>query len=142
MKTFVLVGTTGNNLLVVQIPTAWSVEEAKRVLENALLNFQEEKETNKKEFVTVLGENQFKAPKESPVICICKQILEEFGSPFSSPGLTWQMNIQRKMFTNAKFAHDMVDIFSKPLDDDEKRFIQANYLEILPTIVKTFKNFL
>ena len=143
MKTFVLIGTTGNNLLVVQIPTAWSVEEAKKVLENALLSFKEQKDKNiPGEFVTILEENKFKTPRESPVIKICKKILKEFGSPFNSTGLTWQMNIQRKMFTDKAFAHALVDVFTPPLDDDEKKFIQMNYLDILPKIVKTYKSLL
>lgn len=141
MKTFLLVGTIGNNLLVVQIPTAWSVEEARKVLENALLSFKEQKDKNTQgEFVTILEENKFKTPRESPMIKVCKEILEEFGSPFNSPGLTWQMNIQRKMFTDKVFAHKLVNVFTPPLDDDEKKFIQMNYLEILPKITKAFSS--
>ena len=56
MKQLCLIGTVGNNLAVVQIPTGWSVEEAKSMLEMALKVFNEEREN--KEFVTVSSEEE------------------------------------------------------------------------------------
>ena len=58
MKQLCLIGTVGNNLAVVELPTTWSVEEAKNMLEMALKVFNEEREN--KEFVTVSSEEELR----------------------------------------------------------------------------------
>ena len=45
MKQLCLIGTVGNNLAVVQIPTDWSIEEAKNMLAMSLRVFNKERES-------------------------------------------------------------------------------------------------
>ena len=58
MKQLHLIGTTGNNLCLVQIPTSWSQQEAKEMLERALLVFMKEKDNP--EFLSSLNEEELK----------------------------------------------------------------------------------
>ena len=60
MKQLHLIGTTGNNLCLVQIPTSWSQQEVKEMLERALLVFMQEQEGDNPEFLTSLNEEELR----------------------------------------------------------------------------------
>ena len=107
MKQLCLIGTVGNNLAVVQIPTAWSVEEAKNMLEMALKVFNREREN--KEFVTVSSEEElrdkFPAPT-SKLILLCKKLMKEIGKPNESSGIIWQFNTMQYLSSNPAFTKE------------------------------------
>lgn len=134
MKQLCLIGTVGNNLAVVQIPTAWSVEEAKNMLEMALKVFNEER-TNK-EFVTVSSEeelrNKFPEPA-SKLILLCKKLMKEIGKPNESSGIIWQFNAMQYLSSNPAFTKDLVAAF-RHVNKEEREFINSNYLEFLEKI--------
>lgn len=134
MKQLCLIGTVGNNLAVVQIPTAWSVEEAKNMLEMALKVFNEER-TNK-EFVTVSSEeelrNKFPEPA-SKLILLCKKLMKEIGKPNESSGIIWQFNAMQYLSSNPAFTKDLVATF-RHVNKEEREFINSNYLEFLEKI--------
>ena len=134
MKQLCLIGVTGNNLAVVQIPTAWSVEEAKNMLEMALKVFNEEREN--KEFVTVSSEeelrNKFPAPT-SKLILLCKKLMKEIGKPNESSGIIWQFNAMQYLSSNPAFTKDLVVAF-RHINKEEREFINSNYLEFLEKI--------
>ena len=134
MKQLCLIGTVGNNLAVVQIPTAWSVEEAKNMLEMALKVFNEER-TNK-EFITVSSEEElrdkFPAPT-SKLILLCKKLIKEIGKPNESSGIIWQFNAMQYLSSNPAFTKDLVAAF-RHVNKEEREFINSNYLEFLDKI--------
>ena len=137
MKQLCLIGTVGNNLAVVQIPTAWSVEEAKSMLEMALKVFNEER-TNK-EFITVSSEEElrdkFPAPT-SKLILLCKKLIKEIGKPNESSGIIWQFNAMQYLSSNPAFTKDLVAAF-RHVNKEEREFINSNYLEFLEKIAST-----
>ena len=134
MKQLCVIGTVGNNLAVVQIPTAWSVEEAKNMLEMALKVFNEER-TNK-EFITVSSEEElrdkFPAPT-SKLILLCKKLMKEIGKPNESSGIIWQFNAMQYLSSNPAFTKDLVAAF-RHVNKEEREFINSNYLEFLEKI--------
>ena len=134
MKQLCLIGTVGNNLAAVQIPTAWSVEEAKSMLEMALKVFNEEREN--KEFVTVSSEeelrNKFPEPA-SKLILLCKKLMKEIGKPNESSGIIWQFNAMQYLSSNPAFTKDLVAAF-RHVNKEEREFINSNYLEFLEKI--------
>ena len=134
MKQLCLIGTVGNNLAVVQIPTGWSVEEAKNMLEMALKVFNEEREN--KEFVTVSSEeelrNKFPEPA-SKLILLCKKLMKEIGKPNESSGIIWQFNAMQYLSSNPAFTKDLVAAF-RHVNKEEREFINSNYLEFLEKI--------
>ena len=134
MKQLCLIGTVGNNLAVVHIPTAWSVEEAKNMLEMALKVFNEEREN--KEFVTISSEeelrNKFPAPT-SKLILLCKKLMKEIGKPNESSGIIWQFNAMQYLSSNPAFTKDLVVAF-RHINKEEREFINSNYLEFLEKI--------
>ena len=134
MKQLCVIGTVGNNLAVVQIPTAWSVEEAKSMLEMALKVFNEEREN--KEFVTVSSEeelrNKFPEPA-SKLILLCKKLMKEIGKPNESSGIIWQFNAMQYLSSNPAFTKDLVAAF-RHVNKEEREFINSNYLEFLEKI--------
>ena len=137
MKQLCLIGTVGNNLAVVELPTAWSVEEAKSMLEMALKVFNEER-TNK-EFVTVSSEEElrdkFPAPT-SKLILLCKKLMKEIGKPNESSGIIWQFNAMQYLSSNPAFTKDLVAAF-RHVNKEEREFINSNYLEFLEKIAST-----
>ena len=137
MKQLCVIGTVGNNLAVVQIPTAWSVEEAKSMLEMALKVFNEEREN--KEFVTVSSEeelrNKFPEPT-SKLILLCKKLMKEIGKPNESSGIIWQFNAMQYLSSNPAFTKDLVAAF-RHVNKEEREFINSNYLEFLEKIAST-----
>ena len=105
MKQLCLIGTVGNNLAVVQIPTAWSVEEAKNMLEMALKVFNGEREN--KEFVTVSSEEELKEKFPTPtskLIVLCNKLMKEIGKPNESSGIIWQFNTMQYLSSNPDFT--------------------------------------
>ena len=134
MKQLCVIGTVGNNLAVVQIPTAWSVEEAKNMLEMALKVFNEERVI--KEFVTVSSEeelrNKFPEPT-SKLILLCKKLMKEIGKPNESSGIIWQFNAMQYLSSNPAFTKDLVAAF-RHVNKEEREFINSNYLEFLEKI--------
>lgn len=142
MKQLLLYGSTGNNVCVIQIPTNWSVDEAREFLEKALLEFAANKQHN--EFFSISNEDELnqKWPKKSSEIeeC-CKIILNNIGSPINGAGgLIWQVRLQSYIMTNPDFINRLFKAFEKKLTREEEAFLSANYLELLPTLVKTIKN--
>ena len=134
MKQLCLIGTVGNNLAVVELPTTWSVEEAKSMLEMALKVFNEER-TNK-EFVTVSSEEElrdkFPAPT-SKLINLCNKLMKEIGKPNESSGIIWQFNTMQYLSSNPAFTKDLVAAF-RHVNKEEREFINSNYLEFLEKI--------
>ena len=134
MKQLCLIGTVGNNLAVVELPTTWSVEEAKSMLEMALKVFNEER-TNK-EFITVSSEEElrdkFPAPT-SKLINLCNKLMKEIGKPNESSGIIWQFNTMQYLSSNPAFTKDLVDAF-RHVNKEEREFINSNYLEFLEKI--------
>lgn len=134
MKQLCVIGTVGNNLAVVQIPTAWSVEEAKSMLEMALKVFNEER-TNK-EFITVSSEEELKEKFPAPtskLIILCKKLMKEIGKPNESSGIIWQFNAMQYLSSNPAFTKDLVVAF-RHINKEEREFINSNYLEFLEKI--------
>lgn len=134
MKQLCLIGTVGNNLAVVELPTTWSVEEAKSMLEMALKVFNEER-TNK-EFITVSSEEElrdkFPAPT-SKLINLCNKLMKEIGKPNESSGIIWQFNAMQYLSSNPAFTKDLVAAF-RHVNKEEREFINSNYLEFLEKI--------
>lgn len=142
MKQLVLIGTTGNNLAVVQLPTNWSIDEARQILEYALLKFDESKKDSK-EFLCTEDEKALKKSYPtitSEVIEICKEILKHVGSPLDNPsGLIWQFKVQTFFTTNKELTNKAIKAFSKELTQKEKAFISDHYMDILPKIIEALK---
>ena len=143
MKQLHLIGTTGNNLCLVQIPTSWSQQEAKEMLERALLVFMQEKDNP--EFLTSLNEEELKRqfPRfDSKLIEQVSVLLQNVGTPISTGGgLTWQVEVQNYLLRNPTFTRDLVLLFNNPLKKEEEEYLCINYIEALPEIVKVFKSY-
>ena len=134
MKQLCLIGTVGNNLAVVQIPTAWSVEEAKNMLEMALKVFNGKGEN--KEFVTVSSEEELKEKFPAPtskLIVLCNELMKEIGKPNESSGIIWQFNTMQYLSSNPAFTKELVAAF-RHVNKEEREFINSNYLEFLERI--------
>lgn len=143
MKQLHLIGTAGNNLCLVQIPTSWSQQEAKEMLEKALLVFMQEKDNP--EFLSSLNEEELKHqfPKfYSKLIEQVSVLLQNVGTPISTGGgLTWQVEVQNYLLRNPTFTRDLVLLFNNPLKKEEEEYLCINYIEALPEIVKVFKSY-
>lgn len=145
MKQLHLIGTTGNNLCLVQIPTSWSQQEVKEMLERALLVFMQEQEGDNPEFLTSLNEEELRRqfPRfDSKLIEQVSVLLQNVGTPISTGGgLTWQVEVQNYLLRNPTFTRDLVLLFNNPLKKEEKEYLCTNYIEALPEIVKVFKSY-
>lgn len=145
MKQLHLIGTTGNNLCLVQIPTSWSQQEVKEMLERALLVFMQEQEGDNPEFLTSLNEEELRRqfPRfDSKLIEQVSVLLQNVGTPISTGGgLTWQVEVQNYLLRNPTFTRDLVLLFNNPLKKEEKEYLGINYIEALPEIVKVFKSY-
>ena len=145
MKQLHLIGTTGNNLCLVQIPTSWSQQEAKEMLERALLVFMQEQEGDNPEFLTSLNEEELRRqfPRfDSKLIEQVSVLLQNVGTPISTGGgLTWQVEVQNYLLRNPTFTRDLVLLFNNPLKKEEKEYLCIKYIETLPEIVKVFKSY-
>lgn len=145
MKQLHLIGTTGNNLCLVQIPTSWSQQEVKEMLERALLVFMREQEGDNPEFLTSLNEEELRRqfPRfDSKLIEQVSVLLQNVGTPISTGGgLTWQVEVQNYLLRNPTFTRDLVLLFNNPLKKEEKEYLSINYIEALPEIVKVFKSY-
>lgn len=143
MKQLHLIGTTGNNLCLVQIPTSWSQQEAKEMLERALLVFMQEKDNP--EFLTSLNEEELRRqfPRfDSKLIEQVSVLLQNVGTPISTGGgLTWQVEVQNYLLRNPTFTRDLVLLFNNPLKKEEKEYLCNHYVEALSEIVKVFKSY-
>ena len=87
MKQLHLIGTTGNNLCLVQIPTSWSQQEVKEMLERALLVFMQNQEGDNPEFLTSLNEEELRRqfPRfDSKLIEQVSVLLQNVGTPIST----------------------------------------------------------
>lgn len=145
MKQLHLIGTTGNNLCLVQIPTSWSQQEVKEMLERALLVFMQEQEGDNPEFLTSLNEEELRRqfPRfDSKLIEQVSVLLQNVGTPISTGGgLTWQVEVQNYLLRNPTFTRNLVLLFNNPLKKEEKEYLSINYIEALPEIVKVFKSY-
>lgn len=145
MKVLNLIGTTGNNMCLVQIPTSWSQQEVKEMLERALLVFMQEQEGDNPEFLTSLNEEELRCqfPRfDSKLIEQVSVLLQNVGTPISTGGgLTWQVEVQNYLLRNPTFTRDLVLLFNNPLKKEEKEYLCINYIEALPEIVKVFKSY-
>ena len=136
MKQLCLIGTVGNNLAVVQIPTGWSVEEAKNMLEMALKMFNKCKEDYCGEFVNVSSEEELKEKFPEPtskLIVLCNKLIKEIGKPNESSGIIWQFNTMQYLSSNPAFTKELVAAF-RHVNKEEREFINSNYLEFLEKI--------
>lgn len=134
MKQLCLIGTVGNNLAVVQIPTAWSLEEAKNMLVMSLRVFNKEREN--KEFVTVSSEEELKEKFPVPtskLIVLCNKLMKNIGKPTESSGIVWQFNAMQYLSSNPDFTKELVAAF-RHVNKEEREFINSNYLEFLEKI--------
>ena len=145
MKQLHLIGTTGNNLCLVQIPTSWSQQEVKEMLERALLVFMQEQEGDNPEFLTSLNEEELRRqfPRfDSKLIEQVSVLLQNVGTPISTGGgLTWQVEVQNYLLRNPAFTKNLVLPFNIPLKKEEKEYLCNHYIEALPEIVKVFKSY-
>lgn len=136
MKQLCLIGTVGNNLAVVQIPTDWSVEEAKNMLEMSLKMFNKCKKDYSGEFVNVSSEEElrdkFPVPT-SKLIVLCNELMKEIGKPNESSGIIWQFNTMQYLSSNPAFTKELVAAF-RHVNKEEREFINSNYLEFLEKI--------
>ena len=136
MKQLCLIGTVGNNLAVVQIPTDWSVEEAKNMLEMSLKMFNKCKKDYSGEFVNVSSEEElrdkFPVPT-SKLIVLCNELMKEIGKPNESSGIIWQFNTMQYLSSNPDFTKELVAAF-RHVNKEEREFINSNYLEFLERI--------
>ena len=133
MKQLCLIGTVGNNLAVVQIPTDWSVEEAKNMLEISLKMFNKCKKDYCGEFVTVSSEEELKEKFPAPtskLIVLCNELMKEIGKPNESSGIIWQFNTMQYLSSNPAFTKELVAAF-RHVNKEEREFINSNYLEFL-----------
>lgn len=136
MKQLCLIGTVGNNLAVVQIPTDWSVEEAKNMLEMSLKMFNKCKKDYCGEFVNVSSEEELKEKFPTPtskLIVLCDKLMKEIGKPNESSGIIWQFNTMQYLSSNPDFTKELVAAF-RHVNKEEREFINSNYLEFLERI--------
>lgn len=137
MKQLCLIGTTGNNLAVVQLPTEWSVEEAKNMLEMALKMFNRHK--NDGEFVNVSSEEELKEMFPAPasrLIVLCNNIMKEAGRPNETTGLVWQFNVMSYLSSHPDVAKELANAFRNPTRE-EREYINTNYLEFLQKLTNS-----
>lgn len=137
MKQLCLIGTIGNNLAVVQIPTEWSVEEAKNMLEMALKMFNRHK--NDGEFVNVSSEEELKEMFPAPasrLIVLCNNIMKEAGRPNETTGLVWQFNVMSYLSSHPDVAKELANAFRNPTRE-EREYINTNYLEFLQKLTNS-----
>lgn len=137
MKQLCLIGTVGNNLAVVQIPTEWSVEEAKNMLEMALKMFNRHK--NNGEFVNVSSEEELKETFPAPtsrLIVLCNNIMKEAGKPNETTGLVWQFNVMSYLSSHPDVAKELANAFRNPTRE-EREYINTNYLEFLQKLTNS-----
>lgn len=137
MKQLCLIGTIGNNLAVVQIPTEWSVEEAKNMLEMALKMFNRHK--NNGEFVNVSSEEELKEMFPAPtsrLIVLCNNIMKEAGRPNETTGLVWQFNVMSYLSSHPDVAKELANAFRNPTRE-EREYINTNYLEFLQKLTNS-----
>lgn len=137
MKQLCLIGTTGNNLAVVQLPTEWSVEEAKNMLEMALKMFNRHK--NNGEFVNVSSEEELKEMFPAPtsrLIVLCNNIMKEAGRPNETTGLVWQFNVMSYLSSHPDVAKELANAFRNPTRE-EREYINTNYLEFLQKLTNS-----
>lgn len=137
MKQLCLIGTVGNNLAVVQIPTEWSVEEAKNMLEMALKMFNRHK--NDGEFVNVSSEEELKEMFPAPtsrLIVLCNNIMKEAGRPNETTGLVWQFNVMSYLSSHPDVAKELANAFRNPTRE-EREYINTNYLEFLQKLTNS-----
>lgn len=137
MKQLCLIGTTGNNLAVVQLPTEWSVEEAKNMLEMALKMFNRHK--NNGEFVNVSSEEELKEMFPAPtsrLIVLCNNIMKEAGKPNETTGLVWQFNVMSYLSSHPDVAKELANAFRNPTRE-EREYINTNYLEFLQKLTNS-----
>lgn len=136
MKQLCLIGTVGNNLAVVQIPTDWSVEEAKNMLEMSLKMFNKCKKDYCGEFVNVSSEEELKEKFPTPtskLIVLCNKLMKNIGKPTESSGIVWQFNAMQYLSSNPDFTKELVAAF-RHVNKEEREFINSNYLEFLEKI--------
>lgn len=137
MKQLITIGTIGNNLAVVQIPTEWSVEEAKNMLEMALKMFNRHK--NNGEFVNVSSEEELKEMFPAPtsrLIVLCNNIMKEAGRPNETTGLVWQFNVMSYLSSHPDVAKELANAFRNPTRE-EREYINTNYLEFLQKLTNS-----
>lgn len=137
MKQLCLIGTVGNNLAVVQLPTEWSVEEAKNMLEMALKMFNRHK--NNGEFVNVSSEEELKEMFPAPtsrLIVLCNNIMKEAGRPNETTGLVWQFNVMSYLSSHPDVAKELANAFRNPTRE-EREYINTNYLEFLQKLTNS-----
>lgn len=143
MKQLIVIGSTGNNVCMVQIPTSWSLNEAKNMLEKALLQFEDNK--SRTEFLTLNDErelNQMYPKHESDVIKFATELIAAVGSPINgSGGLAWQMHVTEHILKHKDFAKKIFKAFDKELTNEEKAWLSSNYIDVLPTILNYLKVF-
>ena len=139
MKKIIVIGTTGNDMLVVQIPTAWSIEEAKSMLEKALLDFNDSKKDTT-EFVSVNTEEELeqKYPTNtSELIMLCEELVRKIGSPIDGAGgLVWQTKAITFMLNQRAFCKKLINAFNNPLSPTEQMYLHDKYLDQLPKILR------
>ena len=136
MKQLCLIGTVGNNLAVVQIPTDWSVEEAKNMLEMSLKMFNKCKKDYCGEFVNVSSEEELKEKFPTPtskLIVLCDKLMKEIGKPNESSGIIWQFNTMQYLSSNPAFTKELVAAF-RHVNKEEREFVNSTYLEFLEKI--------
>lgn len=137
MKQLCLIGTVGNNLAVVQLPTEWSVEEAKNMLEMALKMFNRHK--NNGEFVNASSEEELKEMFPAPtsrLIVLCNNIMKEAGRPNETTGLVWQFNVMSYLSSHPDVAKELANAFRNPTRE-EREYINTNYLEFLQKLTNS-----
>lgn len=143
MKQLHLIGTTGNNLTVIQVPTHWSINEVKEMFEKALLLFDEH--SNLSEFLCSFNEQELdkKFPnKSSELIGLCKELINLFGTPITrGNGVIWQVEVYNFLNQNDDFRKKLTECVTKPITSEESAFICSNYLESLLMIVKSFRDY-
>lgn len=142
MKQLIVIGSTGNNMCMIQIPTSWSLNEAKDMLEKALLEFEGNK--TRGEFLSINDETELDKmyPKITSEIIECAKILlDKVGNPVNgSGGLSWQMHIQSFILKHPEFATRLIKAFAGSITPDEKAWLSAHYLDLLPVLVKALKD--
>lgn len=139
MKQLCLIGTVGNNLAVVELPTTWSVEEAKNMLEMSLKMFNKCKKDYCGEFVNASSEEELKEMFPAPtsrLIVLCNNIMKEVGKPNETTGLVWQFNVMSYLSSHPDVAKELANTFRNPTKE-EKEYINANYLEFLQKLTNS-----
>lgn len=137
MKQLILMGTTGNNVCVLQIPTAWPLTQTKHLFEQALLRLSDAQRNSDREFVYIADENELEKnyPIESKFIQVCRKIIVEIGIPANENDINWYLTCQAYLFNNPDLARIVKTTEEKGLTKEEYEFAMANHLDILRTIM-------